>query len=75
MRFLRTHPRPPSHLVRLRYALLRSQFPALGVCCGVSRVILAVDRHFRSTPMNGHRQTAPACPVGATSGHSILARR
>jgi len=33
---------------------------------GVNRANLAVDRHFRSTPKNGHRQTARACPVRAS---------
>jgi hypothetical protein len=32
----------------------------------------APDRHFRVTPMNGHRQTSLAGPVGANSGPRAL---
>ena len=50
MRFLRTHPRPRSHSVRLRYALLRSQFPALGVCCGSKTEVAALRRDVCIAP-------------------------
>jgi hypothetical protein len=32
--------------------------------------LLGYGFQLRVTPINGHRQTAPACPVGATSGLS-----
>src|SRR6202165_2819420 len=35
----------------------------------VKRVIPKWPGYFRSTPMNGHRQTAPACQVCAITGH------
>jgi hypothetical protein len=34
----------------------------------VNRVGLMLRRHFRSTPINGHRQTGPVGPVRAMSG-------
>src|SRR3977135_2480277 len=60
------HPKD-LHMARMSHQQL-GQDQWLRCPSWVSRVILAVDRHFRFTPINGHRQTTPACPVGAMCG-------
>jgi hypothetical protein len=47
-----------------------SQFIRPHVCSGSKAPFWRSATHFRSTPMNGHRQTAQACPIGANSGSS-----
>jgi len=36
---------------------------------GSKPVLTAPKRHFRSTPLNGHRETGPVGPVGANKQH------
>jgi len=36
-----------------------------------NRVALAVCRHFRPTPENGHRQAGPVGPVGPVRADSV----
>jgi hypothetical protein len=39
------------------------------VSVGSKTVLTAPKRHFRDTPINGHRQTDPACLKRANGGH------
>jgi hypothetical protein len=61
MRFLRTHPRPRSHSMRLRYVPLRSQFPALGVCCGSIATEMDCPRYVRFPPDSGRPVDIAEC--------------
>jgi hypothetical protein len=45
------------------------------VSCGSKAVLTAPKSDFCSTPMNGHRQTAPACPKSATNGLMHCSKR
>jgi hypothetical protein len=45
----------------------------LDVCSGSSTVLAALKWDFRSTPINGHRQTGPVGPVRANKRHRPIA--
>jgi hypothetical protein len=70
MRFLRTHPRLRCEVAQCGcvYVLARSQFPALGVCCGSKTEVSGLALHVRFTLGCRHRQPAPACLFGAMNG-------
>jgi hypothetical protein len=42
------------------------------VRCGSTTVLAAPERHFWSTPINGHRQTGPVGPFRAMSGSPTI---
>ena len=39
---------------------------------GSTTVLITPKRHFRSAPINGHRQTGPTGPFGALAGSNLL---